>query len=853
MKLLKCHIENFGNIGNMDYEFHDELTEFCENNGFGKTTFASFIKAMFYGLPSYRANAKEFPDRKHYYPFNGGKFGGSLTFEMNGDEYRIERFFGKKSEKEDTLTVYKNNKKFTDFGNDIGQAVFGLDQESFERTAFVNSDAIDICATGSISAKLNNFVTDIESNNTIDAVINAIEKPKKELKADRGDNGLIKMTRQEISDLTDSIKNLEKIEQSLEESYADSSKLKQTIRQKEAEIDEIKNRNILIERWQEYEAKSARQSDISQSLEDWKERFPHGIPNEDEIAEIRNNSHRIVSLSGKQTAVVFSESKQRELNKLSSIFSDGVPDEKSLCEIKNDIDDITTGKAQLNAWARQEHSERFEELKSKFEKRVPSDAEINSTEKLLERYRELENRQKAQTEVVIDSNKPENPGASRKFILCIIAAIIAVVGFGVLFVNKIIGGILLGVGIALILGIVFLYPGKSGHNRQTVVIDENAVKLQAEMRQIESSVREFLTQYCYYSQNGIVFDFEILKKDLKDYLQNVDKAVTKDKEIERQRQLLSEKSAQVKSIFTKYDITDNDLQNAYIKLQNMVGTIESLRQDRENSNKNASSIMTEIKECETAVKTVLSKYKIALSENISAQIDEFTTALKEITRLKGDSVKIDEEIAEYISKYNLTEKPAQEVVDISDMETELTQMRRELAAMESRIASDESEVENLDDARNRLINAEEKLERYREKYKILSATIKFLKAAEQNMKDKYIAPIRDNFLHFANKIESALGEKISMDQNFNIMFERGGENRSDRHLSAGQRSVCALCFRLALVNNMYENEKPFIIMDDPFVHLDENHMERTRKTVKELSRENQIIYFSCHGSRKLTV
>lgn len=90
-----------------------------------------------------------------------------------------------------------------------------------------------------------------------------------------------------------------------------------------------------------------------------------------------------------------------------------------------------------------------------------------------------------------------------------------------------------------------------------------------------------------------------------------------------------------------------------------------------------------------------------------------------------------------------------------------------------------------------------------------------------------------------------------MDQNFNILFERNGENRSDRHLSAGQRSVCALCFRLALVNNMYENEKPFIIMDDPFVHLDENHMEKTRKTMKELSRENQIIYFSCHNSRKL--
>ena len=159
--------------------------------------------------------------------------------------------------------------------------------------------------------------------------------------------------------------------------------------------------------------------------------------------------------------------------------------------------------------------------------------------------------------------------------------------------------------------------------------------------------------------------------------------------------------------------------------------------------------------------------------------------------------------------------------------------------------------EKSDERKSEIRATFNRMVQYQEKYKILSATIKYLKTAEQNMKDKYIAPIRDNFLYFADKIEATLGERISMDQNFNILFERNGENRRDRHLSAGQRSVCALCFRLALVNNMYENEKPFIIMDDPFVHLDENHMEKTRKTMKELSRENQIIYFSCHNSRKL--
>ena len=166
MKLKAYHIENFGNLSNDDRTFDDNLTEICEDNGFGKTTLAAFIKAMFYGLPPYKETGKgnDLPERKRFYPFNDGKFGGSLTFEMGGAEYKIERYFGKKSAKDDTLTVYCNGKKFSGFGDDIGKAVFELDKNSFDRTVFVNSDAIEICATEGISAKLNNFVADLDGS-----------------------------------------------------------------------------------------------------------------------------------------------------------------------------------------------------------------------------------------------------------------------------------------------------------------------------------------------------------------------------------------------------------------------------------------------------------------------------------------------------------------------------------------------------------------------------------------------------------------------------------------------------------------------------------------------------------------
>ena len=85
--------------------------------------------------PSVRADS--FNARSHYYPFAGGKYGGSLTLEKEGKIYRIERFFDKKSEKKDECKVYCNDRLIE--SQNIGQELFGLNEESFERTVLFTS------------------------------------------------------------------------------------------------------------------------------------------------------------------------------------------------------------------------------------------------------------------------------------------------------------------------------------------------------------------------------------------------------------------------------------------------------------------------------------------------------------------------------------------------------------------------------------------------------------------------------------------------------------------------------------------------------------------------------------------
>ena len=95
MKLLECHVDNFGRLSNFDYQFSDGLTVIQEPNGFGKSTLAAFIKAMLYGFPRTAGRNIASNERKKYLPWQGGTYGGSLDFEFEGISYRVWRTFGK--------------------------------------------------------------------------------------------------------------------------------------------------------------------------------------------------------------------------------------------------------------------------------------------------------------------------------------------------------------------------------------------------------------------------------------------------------------------------------------------------------------------------------------------------------------------------------------------------------------------------------------------------------------------------------------------------------------------------------------------------------------------------------------
>jgi len=80
MLLIECYIDNFGKLSGERISFRSGLNTILRENGWGKSTLLAFIKAMLYGLEDTRKQSLEENDRKRYLPWQGGGFGGSLSF-----------------------------------------------------------------------------------------------------------------------------------------------------------------------------------------------------------------------------------------------------------------------------------------------------------------------------------------------------------------------------------------------------------------------------------------------------------------------------------------------------------------------------------------------------------------------------------------------------------------------------------------------------------------------------------------------------------------------------------------------------------------------------------------------------
>lgn len=187
MRLISCHIEGFGKLNNIDMEFTSGVNTILRENGWGKTTFAAFVKVMFYGFSGETKRNDIENERRRFRPWSGGAYGGELVFESGTNVYRVQRAFGGKKS-EDTFALYdaETNAVSRDFTENIGYELFQIDARSFENTVYIGQNSCQMGTTDDINAKIGNIAaTDSDINNyekacqTIKSVVNRMSPNKR--------------------------------------------------------------------------------------------------------------------------------------------------------------------------------------------------------------------------------------------------------------------------------------------------------------------------------------------------------------------------------------------------------------------------------------------------------------------------------------------------------------------------------------------------------------------------------------------------------------------------------------------------------------------------------------------------
>lgn len=181
MRLIACHVDNFGTLHDFDMTFEDGLNVIMRDNGWGKSTLAAFLKAMLYGYDNKRSKDLSENDRKHYKPWQGGKYGGTLTFEKGGTRYVVSRTFGDTA-RFDTVSLREaDSGRMLPQIENVGEWLFMLDANAFKRSVFINSNQLNSGNSGlSLHARLNAVLGEASDVGAYDAALAQIIKRTKD-------------------------------------------------------------------------------------------------------------------------------------------------------------------------------------------------------------------------------------------------------------------------------------------------------------------------------------------------------------------------------------------------------------------------------------------------------------------------------------------------------------------------------------------------------------------------------------------------------------------------------------------------------------------------------------------------
>ena len=753
MKILRCHIEKFGCLSAYDVSFNDGLNVSLEENGWGKSTMAVFIKAMLYGLSSKSRDLNQ-NERKKYSPWDGGSFGGNMDFEAGGKRYRLERYFGA-TERKDTFALFDmdTGKPSGDYGENLGFDLLGIDSEAFERSIYISQRIIPMGTDNqSINAKLNGLVKDEDDIRSFNQACTKLDNRRKYYSTSGG-RGAIGDAEKQLSAVL-------------------------------REIDVIKNKASIA---------SDKKSQIAQ-LQTNVARL------DSELLKLREDIEAGAAIESKATLVSHyralcekRDSLKAELEEFGDLYTAPLPDLDGLMDINNDmLMEIASADSAMPETA---DIEKLKTLRARAEA-SPSPEQAHEYVSSLDRLDELKDKASA---LQADKEREEAANWKKTGVLLPCALVILCIGIGLFAVlhNKLpfIIGLVLAV---ILLAVWFAKKGGNTHSAYDAQLEE----LQKQAEQLSDELSGFADRYGIQQGREGISSVLKLSDAGREYAEFKDEINRRNMNAGGYRDRASELNSRIKDGLGPF-------------------CQEHLR--------DYSKLIMIIKEESSRFSAASEAYALASDEAESFYKE------KDIEQCEADLAG---------------------TVPLEQLRGREAALLRERETATGRIAAENRDIELLNEAIEQLPDKlsrqealTESLGEYRHSLDIIQKTRQYLEDAQVSLSSRYMDEMRKYFSKYL-RLFTGSGEGYELDSSMDVKVDSSGMLRSYDYLSRGFKDLINLCTRFALADALFsEEERPFFILDDPFVNLDEKKLTAALALLNKVADSHQIIYFSCHRSR----
>ena len=300
---------------------------------------------MLYGLPAARKKSPEDNERHRYRPWQGGAYGGRLTFEAYGKRYEITRMFGsRESEDEFELRDLDTNIPCFDYSTGIGEELFCMDRDSFVRTVYTRQQGCVTAATDDINALIGNLTDTAGDMGCYEDAMKRLHEAANRLSPKR-QTGSIRRREEEIKRLERGASASEEIREQTRKfserhqgALREAASLEAELRDLEAQMERIrqKEENARLKAEKESAAAGERQirDRLLRTLEQRREKaaraasfFPGRILSREEVEECLKKCRQMERLEDRMEDMMLSEEEQNRLNELEEICENsGGPD-----------------------------------------------------------------------------------------------------------------------------------------------------------------------------------------------------------------------------------------------------------------------------------------------------------------------------------------------------------------------------------------------------------------------------------------------------------------------------------------------------------------------------------------------